>query len=127
MGTRRIIIAVAVASMMWMTGEPSAQAAPVIKENGRTFIVDQRGERWDVTQAESLGFEPEGFQFGIGRDAFAPLDDSRVTAKTADVPGDLRVIGTGDSGISRAYSVPRLKGHEIANSSLGGKAVAAAY
>jgi hypothetical protein len=127
MGTSRFIFTVAVASMMWMTGEPSAQAAPVIKENGRTFVVDQRGERWEVTQAQSLGFDPEGFQYGIGRNAFTPLDDSRIRGGDERIPEWTRVIGVKGGSSPRAYSVPTLWSHEVANSNLGGKPVAVGY
>ena len=48
----------------------------VLREKGETYIVDRTGERWNVTQAKSLGFRPERFQYGIGRNAFIPLDDS---------------------------------------------------
>jgi hypothetical protein len=113
--------------MMWMTGEPSAQVAPVIKENGRTFVVDQRGERWEVTQAQSLGFDPEGFQYGIGRNAFTPLDDSRIRGGDERIPEWTRVIGVKGGSSPRAYSVPTLRSHEVANSNLGGKPVAVGY
>jgi len=53
-----------------------AAAADAIEDNGRTYLVDQTGERWDITQARSIGFEPRHFQFGIGRNAFRPLDES---------------------------------------------------
>ena len=42
-----------------------------IQENGRSYIVDLHGERWDVTQAKSIGFDPERFRHGIGRNALA--------------------------------------------------------
>lgn len=121
------IIAVAVACVMGMTGEASAQAATVVKENGRTYIVDQRGERWDVTQAQSLGFDPEGFQYGIGRHAFTPLDDSSIREGDEGAPDFTRVIGVQSGSSPRAYSVPSLWNHEVANSNLGGKPVAVGY
>jgi hypothetical protein len=99
----------------------------VTKEGGKTYIVDQRGEKWDVTQAESIGFKPEGFQFGIGRNAFTPLDDSSVTDDTGSVPKDLRVIGVKEGSEAKAYSVPRLKWHEVANSNLGSEPIAVGY
>lgn len=99
----------------------------VTREGGKTYIVDQRGEKWDVTQAESIGFKPKGFQFGIGRDAFTPLDDSSLTYNTDSVPKDLRVIGVEEGSEAQAYSVPRLKWHEIANSKLGSEPIAVAY
>jgi hypothetical protein len=30
----------------------------VIEEKGKIYIVDRHGERWDVTQAVSIGFKP---------------------------------------------------------------------
>jgi hypothetical protein len=99
----------------------------VMREGGKTYIVDQRGEKWDVTQAESIGFKPDRFQFGIGRDAFTPLDDSSLTDSTDSVQKDLRVIGVQKGSEEQAYSVPRLKWHEIANSNLGSEPIAVGY
>lgn len=108
-------------------GADRACAEPVIREEGRIFIQDRMGERWDVTRAETLGFHPEGFQFGIGRDAFIPLTDARVRKEGKGIPGRLRVIGVVQGEEKRAYSVPRLGGHEVANSTLGGNDIAVAY
>ncbi|CAB1058555.1 hypothetical protein D1BOALGB6SA_3311 [Olavius sp. associated proteobacterium Delta 1] len=30
-----------------------------IEEKGKNYIVDLHGEHWDVTQAKSLGFDPQ--------------------------------------------------------------------
>ena len=98
-----------------------------IEENGKSYIVDLHGERWDVTQARSLGFMPERFQHGIGRNAFTPLDDSAMKDKSPSASKSLRVIGISDGKQANAYSVPRLWHHEVANSSLGDKKIAAAY
>ena len=46
----------------------------VLREADKIYIVDQTGERWNVTQAKSIGFDPRRFQYGIGREAFTPLD-----------------------------------------------------
>jgi len=127
MGAGRIAVAVAVAAMVGATGASFTQAATVIKENGKTWIVDQGGERWDVTQAESLGFDPRGFQYGIGRNAFTPLDDSRIREEDRNMPGHTRVIGVREGSSPRAYSVPTLRSHEVANSNLGGKPIAVGY
>ena len=116
---------VILAGIFWMTDN---HAAPrVIREGGKTYIVDNTGERWDVTQAESIGFKPERFQFGLGRNAFTPLDDSSLSDNTAHVPQSLRVLAVVEEFEAKAYSVPRLRGHEIANSSVGPKQIAAAY
>ena len=98
-----------------------------IQEHGKSYIVDLRGERWDVTQAKSIGFDPERFRHGIGRNAFTPLDDSHFKDKSPDVSKNTRIIGISDGKEARAYSVPRLYRHEIANSSIGDRAIAAAY
>ena len=99
----------------------------VVHEGDSTFIVDRHAERWDVTQARSLGFMPDRFQHGIGRNAFTPLDDSFLKDNTEKTSQSLRVIGISDGKQANAYSVPRLWRHEVANSSLGDKKIAAAY
>ena len=99
----------------------------VISEGNKTFIVDQMGERWDVTQAQSIGFKPEGFQYGIGRDAFTPLDETDLRDDTSSVSRSLRVIGISEGAEAQAYSVDKLWRHEIANSKIGAKPVAVGY
>lgn len=99
----------------------------VIKEDERIYIVDRTGQRWDVTQAVSLGFDPDGFDFGLGKNAFTPLDDSLLTNNTADVPGSARVIGVADGSGAKAYTISRLMGHEISNSSIGKDPVAVSF
>jgi hypothetical protein len=98
-----------------------------IQENGRSYIVDLHGERWDVTQAKSVGFDPERFRHGIGRNAFTPLDDSQLKDESPNFSNNTRIIGISDGKEARAYSVPRLYRHEVANSSIGDQAIAAAY
>lgn len=99
----------------------------VIEENGNTYIVDRHGERWDVTQAVSIGFEPHRFQHGIGRDAFMPLDDSQFSRDNAVVRRDERVIGIAEGQHANAYAVSKLWRHEVANSFVGDRPIAAAY
>jgi hypothetical protein len=99
----------------------------VIYDGDSTYIVDRHGERWDVTQARSIGFMPERFQHGIGRNAFTPLDDSYLKDKSRKASKSLRVIGISDGKQANAYSVEKLRRHEVANSSIGDKQIAAAY
>jgi hypothetical protein len=99
----------------------------VTKEDGKTFIVDRTGYRWDVTQAESLGFKPAKFQYGMGKDAFAPLDDSSLSDGSSSVDKDMRVIGVEDGERAHAYSVSKLSRHEISNSMMGKKPIAVGY
>ena len=98
-----------------------------IEENGKSYIVDLHGERWDVTQAKSIGFDPARFRHGIGRNAFTPLDDSHLKENSPDVSNRTRVIGISDGKEARAYSIPRLYRHEVANSHIGDEPIAAAY
>jgi hypothetical protein len=106
---------------------PAGAFSKVIHDGNTTYIVDRHGERWDVTQAGSIGFMPERFQHGIGRNAFAPLDDSSLKDKSPNASKSLRVIGISDGKKANAYSVERLWRHEVANSSIGDKQIAAAY
>ena len=111
--------------MTWMAD--SRAFSRVIREGGKAYIVDAAGERWDVTQTESIGFKPEGFQFGLGRNAFTPLDDSYLGDDIGHVPQDLRVLGVVENLQAQAYSIPRLRGHEIANSKIGSKPIAVGF
>jgi len=102
-------------------------AAPVIHEGEKTYIEDQTGERWDVTQAKSIGFKPEGFQYGIGKTAFTPLDDSYLSDGSSSNFQNPRVIGIADGTEAQAYSVPKLKYHEIANTQITDKKIVVGY
>ena len=99
----------------------------VIQDREKTYIVDRNGERWDVTQAMSIGFDPRRFRHGIGRNAFTPLDDSSLSEDTSGVRKNQRVIGVSDGKNANAYSVSKLYRHETANSFLGDAPITAAY
>ena len=101
--------------------------SPVLTEGEKTYIVDRQGERWDISQAVSIGFRPNKFQYGLGRHAFDALDDRYLSDETDTVPADLRIIGVSSGDEARAYSVPALDGHEIANSGIGSKPIAVGY
>ena len=108
----------------WKTAGCVASAGD---ESSKTYITDRRGERWDITQAVSIGFKPENFQFGLGRDAIRPLDNTVLKNDTSKAPSDLRIIGIAGDADAQAYSIPKLTGHEIANTTLGSEPIAAAY
>ena len=99
----------------------------VVEEDERIWLVDRTGERWDITQAVSLGFEPGGFQFGIGRNAIRPLDDTSLRSSERDLHVGTRVIGVRNGPDAHAYVVRKLTRHEIANTTLGDMPIAAAY
>ena len=102
-------------------------ASNVLREGDKTYIVDRTGFKWDVTQAETLGFKAERFQYGIGKNAFTPLDDTYLSDDSTDVSKNLRVIGVKDGSFFQAYSVSRLSHHEISNSNLGSEPIAVGY
>ena len=114
-------------ALFGVIGSLAGAFSKVIHDGDSTYIVDRHGERWDVTQARAIGFMPERFQHGIGRNAFTPLDDSSLKDQSPTVSKSLRVIGISDGKEAQAYSVPKLYRHEVANSSIGDKQIAAAY
>ncbi len=98
----------------------------VTSDGDKTYIVDQTGEKWDVTQAKSIGFDPGRFQHGIVRYAFQTLDDSHLKKK-ASFSREFRVIGITNESEAQAYSISKLKGHEIANTTLGSEPIVVGY
>ena len=99
----------------------------VITQGGKTYIKDRKGEKWDITQAISIGFSPAYFQYGLGRNAFYILDDRHLTDDPKRVSKSLRVLGVQEGNESKAFSIKKLKGHEIANSYIGNTPITAAY
>jgi hypothetical protein len=102
-------------------------AAVVVRADDKVYIVDRTGERWDITQAVSIGFDPRGFQFGIGRDSIRPLDASDLDDNVLAVDSQTRVIGVSNGPEAHAYVVRTLTRHEIANTHIGEVPIAAAY
>jgi len=98
----------------------------VIRAESKTYIVDQTGEKWDVTQAKSIGFDPRRFQYGIGKNAFETLDDSHLKDNASPLRNH-RVIGVANESESQAYAVAKLRSHEIANTHLGSQPIAVGY
>ena len=107
-------------------GHPTAESF-VCEEGDRTYLVDRTGERWDITQARSIGFDPQGFEFGIGRNAFRPLDEKDWSHDTGNTPPSIRVIGVADGDVSHAYSVSKLSRHETANTVLSSRPIVVGY
>ena len=124
---RKVIISKIILLVLILGIALSQAFSRVIEEKGKTYIVDRHGERWDVTQARSIGFEPHRFQHGIGRNAFTPLDDSQFSRGNAGVRHNERVIGITEGEHANAYAVSKLWRHEVANSFIGDRPIAAAY
>ena len=124
---RKVIISKIILLVLILGIALSQAFSRVIEEKGKTYIVDRHGERLDFTHARSIGFEPHRFQHGIGRNAFTPLDDSQFSRDNAGVRRNERVIGITEGEHANAYSVSKLWRHEVANSFIGDRPIAAAY
>jgi hypothetical protein len=99
----------------------------ILRDGYKTYLVDRTGERWDITQAKSIGFIPNRFEYGLGRYAFTPLDDSYLTDNTDWIYDRLRVIGVANGSEAKAYSISKLRRHEIVNSVIGSEPIAVGY
>lgn len=110
-----------------LCGAAPSFSAWVETQGGRVFIVDRTGEQWDVTEAKKLGFIPQWFQYGVGKNAFTPLGDEDLGEGGLSGVSGKRVIGVEVEGGAHAYSVRKLSRHEIANTTIAGKPIAAGY
>ena len=123
------IVALLTVTLFFSIGFQNESVPPMssVAASEGVYITDQKGERWDVTQARSLGFDPKGFQFGIGRNAIVPLGPEALKAPPETLPSSDRVLGVSQDGEAHAYRVRRLNMHEVANTTLGDTPIAAAY
>ena len=124
---RKVVLLLTAVLLLFLYVFLDKSSSVVVKEGEQTYLVDRLGERWDITQAVSLGFKPKYFQYGLGRNAFVPLDDRSLADKADGVPSTLRILGVSEGEDARAYSIPTLTGHEIANSRVGSKPIAVGY
>ena len=96
------------------------------------YIVDQLGRRWHITHAvKKYGFDPKGFEHGIGANAIKPiLDPEFLHPGDSDYPGVRNrepIIGTVINGSVRAYPLSFLIVHEIVDEKFDSTYVAVAY
>lgn len=112
---------------VFMLCSPSVRAAFIVERWGNIYIEDQKGELWEIDQAKSIGFKPNKFQYGIGRNTIGPLNDSHLKYRMSYAFEDPGVIGIADGDNAQAYSIKKLKHHEVANTVISEKPIAAAY
>ena len=110
----------------------SPPAEVVNGDDGRIFIVDLTGKKWDVTHAvEHYGFVAEEFQHGAGPKAIPPIDNpAMLSPGDRGYPSDTDislVIGAIMGDDARAYSIRDLNPHEVVNESFGDVHVAVAW
>ena len=122
------LVTIVAATIFLITAAVQAgMAAQVLRNDGKVIIIDRTGYEWNVTQAVELGFKPDEFQFGIGKDAFDTLDDDDLGGNRNSLKERSRVIGVEIEGSAHAYSVTKLRYHEIANTTLAGRPIVAGY
>jgi len=106
--------------------------AEVVREEGKIFIVDQTGKRWEVTHAvNKYGFVAEEFQFGLGPDAIRPiLDPKHIDVGQEGYPADdakFIVLGTRVKYRARAYPIEVMAIHEVVDEVFGDAHVAVTF
>ncbi len=121
-----IVVLISILAVLVFAWGLTAQGR-VQQAGGKVFITDRTGVSWEVTQARTLGFKPERFQYGIGKFAFTPLDDTQVKVSANRILDNNRVIGVRYKGEAHAYSVDRLRYHELANTKIGDAHITAGY
>jgi hypothetical protein len=101
-------------------------------KDGKTFIIDKTGKRWDISHAiHKYNMEAKRFQFGLGPFAIRPIQKPNFLYK--DDPGypnsnaDFLVIGFSLEKDTRAYPIDILSLHEIVDDKFGDTHVAVAY
>lgn len=110
-------------------------AAPDVQETDdgpRITITDADGKVWDITHAVTrYGFDPRGFQYGIGAGTIPPVFDPEFVSpgeRNYPNPGiTAPVLGAEFEGHVRAYSIAALSRHEVINDGFGEAHLAVAY
>jgi hypothetical protein len=108
---------------------PDLHSRPIVEENGRTLLwasEDDEGrvEWFDMTDAE---IDPATFQFGIGKDTIASIDEPRYATfddpvvAERNITRETPVLGVSMEGVARAYPVDLMSMHEIVNDEIAGK------
>lgn len=111
---------------------PDRHERPIVERDGKRLLwagedPDGTVHWFDVTDAE---IDPTRFQYGIGRDTIAPIDDPIFVApddpRLAErgVTPNWSVLGVEIDGEARAYPVPVMSRHEVVNDRFGGEAFA---
>ncbi len=104
----------------------------VVVSGDTIFVVDRTGKHWDVTHAANqYGFEPEGFEFGLGPNAIKPIMyPVMLCAGDAGFPlreEDELIMGVNLNKLTRAYPLPIMSKREVVNEVFGDAHVAVAY
>ncbi len=106
------------------------------EQNGRTLLWakgdpgSEESQWFDVTD---IPLDPLKFQYGIGKDTIAAIDDPLFVAvddpriEAQSITNDSRVIGYAVGEDARAYPIRIMDRHELVNDAVGGKPVTVAW
>lgn len=114
-------------------GVASPPRAPASPESGPPVTLTDRTQVvWDISTAVyTYGFDRDGFEYGLGLGAIAPVNDPRFLepgdADYPDADDDTDVIGLEIGAEVRAYPVRAVTFHEIVNDRLGDAYVSVSY
>lgn len=101
--------------------------APALSSGNKIYIRDRTGASWDITEAVKRGFKSRKFKFGLGKSAIPPLSDGDLGRVKFSGRENSRILGISVGEESHAYSIDKLASHEIANTTIAGNKIAAAY
>ena len=129
------LIATALTVLVLSTCEtviPEFQPPDVVVSGDTIFLVDDAGEKWDITLAENkYGMNRQRWQYGLGRNAICPMIEPEMLSpghRAYPSPDDNRIcIATTINGESRAYAIDDLNSHEVVDEYYGETAVAVGW
>jgi hypothetical protein len=114
---------------------PTRGRSPIVikSEDGKRYLwaagpqTLEDGEWFDITESP---LDPEGYQFGIGKDRIQAIDEPRFVSinERAELAAErfndrTIVIGYAAGGQAKAYPIEILEAHELVNDTVGGKPV----
>lgn len=102
-----------------------------LERDGKTLLVDMHQEEIDITSAVANGFDPDNFDFGIGKDTIPAImqpEFERAGQERFDnFPDNEGVLAIEIDGTAKAYPLGLLTVHEVVNDSIAGQPFAACY
>ncbi len=112
------------------------QGAAYLKSDGdqEYLLASRKGDETEWFDITGLPLDKHRFQYGIGKDRIASIDDPVFVApddprllalsrESIDTTDELAVIGYAVDGVARAYPIGLLDHHELVNDTVAGKPV----
>ena len=102
-----------------------------VESQGKEYIVDGTGKRWEVGHARTYGLNPREYEFGLGPYAIPPLNNPTFLHPGENGypdPSDIMVLGLDMNNIVRAYPTwTQMARFEVINEDVGGGYLAVAF